>query len=201
MDDSVNVVEFIQADENILEMEVDMILNPVNCKGVSGAGLAKSFKEKFPASQKKYEAVCKQSIFVNDPTGVRRKVSAFRPGDILHFLDINIDRVNEVSPDGHISSLETAALESLLLNRQHVVFFPTKNHWKNPSKYDYIESGMKSLRDLLQKEDISVKSIAIPALGCGLGGLDPKKVSRIVIDALSGLTNLKVYLLSPLTIE
>lgn len=201
MDDSSNVVTFLQSEENIFEMDVDMIINPVNCKGVSGAGLAKAFKEKFPVSQKRYESVCKQTMMVTDPTGIKRKVAAFRPGDILHFIDINIDRVRAATNNGNISSLEKEDLENLLLKRQHVVFFPTKNHWKNPSKYEYIESGMRSLANLLKKDDVSVSSVAIPALGCGLGGLDPETVSKIIIRELSDLGEIKIYLLSPLTIQ
>jgi O-acetyl-ADP-ribose deacetylase (regulator of RNase III) len=33
-----------------------------------------------------------------------------------------------------------------------IVNFPTKQHWRAPSKYEYIESGLVALRDWLQKE-------------------------------------------------
>lgn len=57
-----------------------------------------------------------------------------------------------------------------------IISFPTKKYWKNPSKYSYIDVGLEALVTLLDeghgvfKEPIN--SIAIPKLGCGLGGLD-----------------------------
>jgi len=62
------------------------------------------------------------------------------------------------------------------------VLFPTKKHWKNPSKLEYISNGLESL-----KQDIEwfhIKSIAIPKLGCGLGGLDWKKIKPIMVESL-----------------
>ena len=51
-----------------------------------------------------------------------------------------------------------------------IINFPTKKHWRNPSKYKYIESGLIWLAKFL-KEYGGVK-VTIPALGCGHGGLD-----------------------------
>lgn len=194
--------EFIFADADIFSLDVDMIINPVNCKGVSGAGLALSFKRRFPVSQRRYENVCKQELFSNDATGTRRKTAAFRPGDILHFIDIDLQNPGLVEmasriENGELDSLEKEELEKLISLRKHLVYFPTKNHWKRPSKYEYIEKGMWALRDLLQKPDIDVKSLAIPALGCGLGTLDPRRVSEIIIANLWDLP-VKIYMLSPL---
>ncbi len=75
--------------------------------------------------------------------------------------------------------------ENLQLGRKLIINFPTKTHWRYPSKYEYIEKGLIALRELLQKEKI--KSIAIPPLGCGNGGLDWNKVKPMIEQALSGL--------------
>jgi O-acetyl-ADP-ribose deacetylase (regulator of RNase III) len=75
--------------------------------------------------------------------------------------------------------------ENLQLGRKLIINFPTKVHWRYPSKYEYIEKGLVVLRELLQKE--KVKSIAIPPLGCGNGGLDWDKVKPMIEQALSGL--------------
>lgn len=75
--------------------------------------------------------------------------------------------------------------ENLQLGRKLIINFPTKTHWRYPSKYEYIEKGLIALRALLQKEEI--KSIAIPPLGCGNGGLDWNKVKPMIEQALSGL--------------
>jgi O-acetyl-ADP-ribose deacetylase (regulator of RNase III) len=51
-----------------------------------------------------------------------------------------------------------------------IVSFPTKNHWRNKSNLETIKSGLCILTDDMKAKD--VRSIAIPALGCGLGGLN-----------------------------
>jgi O-acetyl-ADP-ribose deacetylase (regulator of RNase III) len=77
---------------------------------------------------------------------------------------------------------------------QYIIFFPTKRHWKHDSKYAYIEEGMVALRQEIIDKDI--KSIAIPALGCGLGGLVFDDVKDIIYQHLKGL-DLFVYLIKP----
>jgi O-acetyl-ADP-ribose deacetylase (regulator of RNase III) len=57
-----------------------------------------------------------------------------------------------------------------LLGEKLIINFPTKKHWRHPSKYEYIEEGLKALVTLIKEQHIS--SIAIPPLGCGNGGLD-----------------------------
>lgn len=58
-----------------------------------------------------------------------------------------------------------------------ILFFPTKIHWRNPSKLEYIEKNMPIALNLLEKN--SVPSVAFPFLGCGLGGLDRGDVLKI----------------------
>lgn len=53
---------------------------------------------------------------------------------------------------------------------QWILGFPTKTHWKNKSKVEYIEKGLKSLVSTLRI--LNIKSVAIPKIGCGHGGLD-----------------------------
>ena len=56
-----------------------------------------------------------------------------------------------------------------MFNPRYVVNFPTKHHWRAKSKIDDVVSGLESLVAEVRKRNI--KSIAIPPLGCGLGGL------------------------------
>lgn len=58
------------------------------------------------------------------------------------------------------------------------VLFPTKEHWKDPSKLEWIEDGLIHLSQVIK--DLQLKSIAIPALGCGLGGLDWEDVKPLM---------------------
>lgn len=60
--------------------------------------------------------------------------------------------------------------ENLLLGRKYIINFPTKTHWRLPSRYEYIEQGLSALKDLLIAEKI--QSVALPAPGCGNDGLD-----------------------------
>lgn len=55
-------------------------------------------------------------------------------------------------------------------NNKKIVNFPTKLHWKNKSEINYILEGLAKLKTAIEKYNI--KSIAMPKLGCGLGGLD-----------------------------
>ncbi len=51
-----------------------------------------------------------------------------------------------------------------------VLNFPTKKHWRNPSRVEYIEAGLQKFVD--SYADLGIHSIAFPALGCGNGRLD-----------------------------
>ena len=67
-----------------------------------------------------------------------------------------------------------------------IVNFPTKVHWRYPSKYEYIEKGLVALREFIVKENI--QSISIPPLGCGNGGLEWSRVKGLIYESLSGLS-------------
>jgi O-acetyl-ADP-ribose deacetylase (regulator of RNase III) len=85
------------------------------------------------------------------------------------------------------------------LNRLHkpryVVNFPTKRHWKGKSRMEDIEAGLQTLVSEVQKRDIL--SIAIPPLGCGLGGLCWSDVRAKIEEAFQGLTDVQVLLYEP----
>ncbi|ENM5835606.1 macro domain-containing protein [Vibrio metoecus] len=82
-----------------------------------------------------------------------------------------------------------------MFNKKFIFNFPTKDHWRGKSKYEYIESG---LDDLVTKiREYGIKSIAIPPLGAGLGGLDWTKVKSMIIDKLSPLVDVEVFIYEP----
>jgi O-acetyl-ADP-ribose deacetylase (regulator of RNase III) len=74
-----------------------------------------------------------------------------------------------------------------------VINFPTKDHWRNPSKLEYIEKGLADLKQCVRS--IGLTSVAIPALGCGLGELDwPSVKARIhLLDAAIPEVLIKLY--------
>jgi O-acetyl-ADP-ribose deacetylase (regulator of RNase III) len=82
-----------------------------------------------------------------------------------------------------------------LANPRYIINFPTKVHWKEKSKYEYIESGLDDLVETVRQKEI--RSIAIPPLGCGNGGLDRKKVKNMMVEKLSGLNELEIVLYEP----
>ena len=68
---------------------------------------------------------------------------------------------------------------------QWVLNFPTKKHWRNPSKLSYIEAGLRKLVD--QYELRGIREIAFPRLGCGHGGLDWNDVRPMMEEFLRPL--------------
>lgn len=84
--------------------------------------------------------------------------------------------------------------ESLLLGKKIIINFPTKTNWRLPSEFSYIESG---LIDLVREiKDRKIKSIAIPPLGAGNGGLDWNKVKLILEKHLSSV-DCDIYIYEP----
>lgn len=139
---------------SIFDSECEALVNPVNCVGVMGAGLALEFKKRFPGMFKSY---------IKDCDSGNLKI-------------------------GHITVY-------IGLDYPAVVNFPTKNHWKQKSKIEYIEQGLNALVDLMKNG--FPESIAIPALGCGLGGLDWVDVERLIRLKLDGIDGLRVELYPP----
>lgn len=72
-----------------------------------------------------------------------------------------------------------------------VLMFPTKKHWRNPSKMEYIEAGLKKFTDTYIEKGIT--SIAFPRLGCGNGGLDWEEVRPLMERYLKRLS-IPVYI-------
>ena len=77
-----------------------------------------------------------------------------------------------------------------------IINFPTKLHWRNPSKYEYITEGLKELVKAISEHNI--KSIAIPPLGCGNGGLDWNIVKGMIEEALKDI-ECEIYIYEPNT--
>lgn len=84
---------------------------------------------------------------------------------------------------------------SQLINPKYIVNFPTKDHWRAKSNLQDIEEGLKGLVGWIKENQI--KSIAIPPLGCGNGGLDWKDVYPRIKNALESLTDVHVLVYEP----
>lgn len=122
---------------NLFEASEQAIVNPVNCVGIDGKGLALAFKKRYPANSVAYREACKQGS--------------------LHIGKVHVfDNGSDAS------------------GTRYIVNFPTKDHWRNPSKLEYIDKGLCALHTALKDRHIS--SVGLPMLGAGLGGLNPDTV-------------------------
>lgn len=76
-----------------------------------------------------------------------------------------------------------------------VIHFPTKKHWRHPSKLTWIEKGLTDLVRVIRENDI--KSVALPPLGCGNGGLPWDEVRSLIEQALGDLPHVEVTVYEP----
>jgi O-acetyl-ADP-ribose deacetylase (regulator of RNase III) len=134
----------------------------VNVRGVMGKGLASRAKYQFPDVYVVYQDACRS-----------RRLTPAKP-----FL-----YKREVSLEEELADLTTPlptpnAAKWFLL-------FATKRHWRDRSRLDDIEAGLAWLKDKHKTEGI--QSLALPALGCGLGGLDWREVGPLMCRYLSQL--------------
>lgn len=96
----------------------------------------------------------------------------------------------EVKP-GHMFMFEVGQLTS----PRYIVNFPTKRHWRGRSRMEDIESGLRALVSEIQARGI--KSIAIPPLGSGLGGLEWSEVRPLIEAAMRAVPDVLVRLYEP----
>jgi O-acetyl-ADP-ribose deacetylase (regulator of RNase III) len=82
-----------------------------------------------------------------------------------------------------------------LINPHYIINFPTKSDWRGKSRIEYIESGLEELAKVVREKNI--KSIAIPPLGCGLGGLDWTKVKSLIESTLKSLESVNIIVYEP----
>lgn len=143
-----------EASGDLLIAPVDVLVNPVNCVGVMGAGLALQFKEVYPEMFRSYQIACREG--------------ALTPGRV------HVWATGEYQP-------------------AYVMNFPTKNHWREKSDLYWIGKGLQDLDR--QLHTLPVQSVAIPALGCGLGGLDYEDVRDLLYRILD--PTLDVWLFAP----
>jgi O-acetyl-ADP-ribose deacetylase (regulator of RNase III) len=131
---------------DIFRQNVDAIVNPVNCVGTMGNGLAFAFKQRHPKMFAQYAAICARG--------------ELRPGKLFCY---------EVKPGRWIVNL------------------PTKDNWCDerrnpiPSRPEHVRAGIEALVEFARSE--SLASIAVPALGCGKGGLDLQSIVLPMLHA------------------
>jgi O-acetyl-ADP-ribose deacetylase (regulator of RNase III) len=143
---------------DLLEDDSQMFVNPVNCLGVMGKGLALQFRKKYPENYQMYRAACAKRWL--------------KPGGM-----IVCDRVDYDDWPRYIANVAT------------------KNDWRKPSKEEWVESCLHSIAWLL--ETTEVETIALPALGCGLGGLEWERVEALTQLHLGSVAGVRINLYTP----
>lgn len=134
----------------------------VNCVGIMGKGLASRAKYQFPDVYVYYQDLCR-----------KRRLQMGKP--CLYKRESSFDYQLADEP----LTLSNGNLETWFL------LFPTKRHWRENADIDGIEKGLQWLRDNYKKQGIT--SLAIPALGCGLGRLDWRDVGPLMCRYLVAL--------------
>jgi O-acetyl-ADP-ribose deacetylase (regulator of RNase III) len=99
-------------------------------------------------------------------------------------------RLDKVKP-GRMLVFETG----YLTGPRYIINFPTKRHWRGASRMEDIESGLRALVDEVRQRDI--RSIAVPPLGCGLGGLDWRDVRPRIERVFGALPDVRVLVFEP----
>ena len=82
-----------------------------------------------------------------------------------------------------------------LIQPHHIINFPTKDHWRDGSRIQFIEEGLVDL--VAQVRRLGIRSIAIPPLGCGNGGLRWSDVLPLIQAAFEPLHEVEVRLFEP----
>lgn len=78
---------------------------------------------------------------------------------------------------------------------KYIINFPTKKHWRNPSKYEYVEKGLDALIEEVKIRNI--KSVALPPLGAGNGKLEWDKVKEMLNEKLKALPEVDFIIFEP----
>lgn len=129
---------------NIFSSKCQTLVNPVNCVGVSGAGLAKEIRLRWPHFHSTYKNLCDEGLLV--------------PGKFYLYRS----------------------------TPKYILAFPTKRHYRDRSRLEDIEAGLQRFSE--EYANLDITSVAFPALGCGLGGLDyTHQVRPLMIKYLAHL--------------
>lgn len=123
--------------KDIFQSGCQVLVNPVNCVGVMGKGLALQFKNKYTNMYNEYKQDCIQHRYT--------------PGCCNTYQAKNGTVIANIA---------------------------TKDHWRNQSKYEWIQNGIRELHQIMTAKNY--QSVAIPRIGCGLGGLDWNKTKEII---------------------
>ena len=82
-----------------------------------------------------------------------------------------------------------------LVKPNYIINFPTKDHWRGKSSLESIREGLRDL--VAQVKRLRIRSIGVPPLGCGNGGLEWSEVRPLIEGAFAELPDVEVRLFEP----
>jgi O-acetyl-ADP-ribose deacetylase (regulator of RNase III) len=136
----------IERSADIFSVDTKAFVNPVNCVGVMGKGLARQFKLYYPDMYQDYLRAC------ND------------------------------------GSIAIGTCHVYFAKNAIIINAPTKKHWRNPSKLEYVNAALDDIVRIVG--ELCIPTVAIPRLGCGLGGLPWGVVRTHMVDKLENVDTL-----------
>ena len=138
---------------NILKSTAKCLVNPVNCEGVMGKGLALQIKQNYPHTFESYKKACNEG-------------------------KLSIGRVHTFFEEG-----------------KYIISIPTKVRWREPSRLEYVEIGLKEMMEIIKI--LPIYTVALPALGCGNGGLDWDDVKPLMGKTLEPMGDRVFHIYEP----
>jgi O-acetyl-ADP-ribose deacetylase (regulator of RNase III) len=94
-----------------------------------------------------------------------------------------------------LGKMHVVDLGGLVGGPRWIINFPTKGHWRSKSRMGDVETGLKDLVRVIR--EAGIQSIALPPLGCGLGGLSWEQVRPRIEAALAGVPEVKALVFAP----
>jgi len=88
---------------------------------------------------------------------------------------------------GHVFATER---RDVMGGPRWIINFPTKQHWRSPSKLEWIEEGLADLRRFIKEH--AIHSVALPPLGSGNDGLDWDAVRPLIVKVLDSLRDVSI---------
>lgn len=162
--------QLLLVDGDMFFSQMQTLTISVNTVGVMGKGLASRAKYQFPDTYVVYQDVCRQKILQMGAPYLYRRETSFE----------------------HVLADDPHSLQDLNSNRWFLLF-PTKRHWREGADLAGLEQGLKWIRDNYLREGI--ESLAVPALGCGLGGLKWREIGPLMCRYLADLDiQVSIYL-------
>ena len=159
---------------NLFTSTANVLVNTINCEGAMGKGIALEFKKRYPDMYNQYKTWCK----TYHPKG----------GDLFWWPKLKFEEKIHTVCKSFVEPEQKPI--NIILN------FATKESWRNKSKIEWIEIGLKNFVDVVNIDKLHIiDTVAFPKLGCNNGGLDwETQVKPLMIKYLEPLNiTIEIY--------